>query len=93
MTHSVNGLATVVEIGPAGRVIPTDPEALLYQSEVAHLIGISGRTLEAWRVSGKEELVFVSISRRAVRYRRRDVLSWIETRLRRSTSDTGAGGA
>ena len=31
---------------PAGRIIPQDPDALLYQAEVAYLTAQSERTLE-----------------------------------------------
>ncbi len=73
---------------PAGRLIPLDPDALLFQSEAAYLIGCSGRTLEAWRLHGGGP-PFIQLGRRAVRYRRRDLLGWIEARRRRSTSDPG----
>jgi len=55
--------------------------------EVALLTGLSPRTLEGLRVSG-EGPVFFRI-RRGIRYRRRDVVAWIEARLRRSTSEGG----
>jgi len=73
---------------PAGRIIPLDPEALLFQSEAAYLTAASTRTLEAWRLHGGGP-PFISLGRRAVRYRRRDLLEWIEGRRRRSTSDPG----
>jgi hypothetical protein len=73
---------------PAGRIIPLDPEALLFQSEAAYLIAASTRTLEAWRLHGGGP-PFIGLGRRAVRYRRRDLLEWIEARRRRSTSDPG----
>jgi hypothetical protein len=90
--RSVNGpdgAVKFVEDEPAGRPVPTDADALLHQAEAAYLIGVSPRTMEAWRHRGGGP-VFVSISRRAIRYRRGDVLSWIEARRRRSTSDTGS---
>ena len=75
---------------PAGRTIPGDPDALLFEAEVAYLAASSVRTLQAWRISGGGP-PFVALSRRAVRYRRRDVLAWMEARLRKSTSDPGPG--
>ena len=76
---------------PAGRPIPRDPDALLYPVECAFLLGLSVRTLEAARLKGG--LVrFCRLSRRAVRYRRRDILDYITSRLRNSTSDPGPGG-
>jgi hypothetical protein len=73
---------------PAGRIIPLDPDALLFQSEAAYLAAVSVRTLEAWRLHGGGP-PFIAIGRRAVRYRRRDLLDWMEARRRRSTSDPG----
>ena len=73
---------------PAGRVIPQDPDALLYQAEVAYLTAQSERTLEAYRLKGGGP-PFIAIGKRGVRYRRGDVQDWIAARRRRSTSDPG----
>ena len=74
--------------GPAGRHIPGHPDALLFPSEVAFILGVSVRTLESWRLyaSGPE---FLAISPRACRYRRRDLDAWLNGRRRKSTSDPG----
>lgn len=61
-------------------------DSLLRQEDAATLIGVTPRALEAWRYKGGGPK-FVSISKRCVRYRRRDVLAWIEERLRTSTSE------
>lgn len=74
---------------PAGRPIPQDPEAALFETEASHLAGPSVRTLQAFRLRGGGPVFFYAGTRRAVRYRRRDVLDWIEQRIRRSTSDPG----
>ena len=71
-----------------------DPDALLNQGQAASLIGVSERTLECWRWRG-DGPPYVKISRRAVRYRRRDIREWAESRLQRSTSEpqySGQGG-
>ena len=73
---------------PAGRPIPEHPEALLYPAEVAFLLGVSHRTLEAARLKGGG-VPYIRLGRRCIRYRRRDVLAWIASRQRRSTSDRG----
>jgi hypothetical protein len=73
---------------PAGRVIPQDPEALLYQAEASYLMALSERTLEAYRLKGGGP-PFTVIGKRGVRYRRGDLIEWIATRRRRSTSDPG----
>jgi len=68
---------------------PADPEALLTEGQTARLLGLKPRTLQAWRLSGRADLPFVRISRRAVRYRRADVRRFVDRHLRRSTSDPG----
>jgi predicted DNA-binding transcriptional regulator AlpA len=73
---------------PAGRLIPVDPEALLYETEAALLTGLSVRTLQALRIKGGGP-EFFQLGRRAVRYRRREIMAWLEARRRRSTSDPG----
>lgn len=74
---------------PSGRVIPTDPDALLYPAEVAYLLGQGTRTLDDWRLTGAGP-VFLRLGKlRSIRYRRRDLIAWMETRRRRSTSDPG----
>jgi predicted DNA-binding transcriptional regulator AlpA len=52
-------------------------DQLLNEIEAAKALGFSVRALQNWRVRGGGP-VFVKISRRSVRYRRRDLLTWIE---------------
>ena len=73
---------------PAGRPIPEHPEALLHTSEAAHIRGQSERTLEAERLKGGG-CPYIRLGRRAVRYRRRDLMAYIAMRERKSTSDPG----
>ena len=87
LLSSVSAIALNEE--PAGRPIPQDPEAALYEAEASYLAGPSVRTLQALRLRGGGPVFFYAGSRRAVRVRRRDVLEWIEQRIRRSTSDPG----
>ena len=77
----------VADPEPAGRPIPKDPDALLFTVEAAYLAGLSPRTLEKARVAGGG-CPYIALNR-AIRYRRRDVLEWIEQHVRLSTSDTG----
>ncbi len=72
-------------LGPAGRPIPSDPDSMLLPAEAAHFLGMSPRTLEAWRVRGGGP-VFSKIGTRAVRYRRSDLIAWSAGRQRQSTS-------
>lgn len=76
---------------PAGRPIPEHPDALLFTSEVAFLLGLSPRTLEAARLKGGG-IPFIQVSAKAVRYRRGDVNDRVEARRRKSTSDHGPVG-
>ena len=61
-----------------------DPEFLLTETQASELTGLSVRTLQAWRVRG-EGPVFVKLGR-AVRYRRRDLLAWVDANTFNSTS-------
>ena len=67
-----------------GATRPAD--ALLKQRQAASLIGVSERTLECWRCRGGGP-PFVKISRRAVRYRRKDIDQWVGERVQYSTSE------
>lgn len=62
----------------------TDPDALLTEAQAADFLSISMRTLQAWRVRGGGP-VFVRAGR-AIRYRRRDLLDWINANTATSTS-------
>ena len=63
-----------------------DPDQLLKEEEGAKLCGVTRRAFQQWRFDGKGPR-YVSISRRCVRYRRQDIIEWIENHLRASTSD------
>lgn len=58
---------------------------LLTEKEVAKLLGMTPRFLQARRVRG-DGPPFVRISSRAVRYRLSDLERWIRERLRISTA-------
>jgi len=65
----------------------TDLDELLTEKEVAQLRHQSIRTLQAERLKGGG-CPYVKLGR-SVRYRRSDVLKFIESNLRASTSDKG----
>ncbi len=69
-----------------------DPVYLLTEAEAAKLLKFTPRFLQARRVRG-DGPPFVRISSRAIRYRRSDLLTWIEKRVRSSTSDRGTDAA
>ena len=76
--------------GPSGSSLMTPKtEALLTEGEAARFLKVEPRTLQAWRLRGDKKLPHVRISKRCVRYRPEDVRSFVEQRLRYSTSDTG----
>ncbi len=68
----------------------TDPEserpALLTTPEAARYLGLAVSTLNKWRVYGYGP-AFVKLGR-AVRYRQDDLDRFLETRARRSTSES-----
>jgi hypothetical protein len=53
-----------------------DIDALLTESEAADFLKLSARTLQAWRIRIAGP-AFVQVGR-AVRYRRRDLIAWID---------------
>lgn len=61
---------------------------LLTEEEAARLLKVSPRSLQKWRVQGKEP-PFVKLGSRVL-YRPEDLRRCIDARLRRSTSDPGS---
>lgn len=55
------------------------PSDLLTPDQVAATLGLSHRTLAAWRSSRRSELAWVKVGGR-IRYRRQDVAAWLESR-------------
>ena len=64
---------------------------LLSAKELAEFLGVQINKLAVWRMTGDGPrfLKLGDGSRAAVRYRVRDVEDWLESRVRRSTSDPG----
>ncbi|WP_079381773.1 helix-turn-helix domain-containing protein [Pseudomonas paraeruginosa] len=58
-------------------VLPLSPSDLLTPDQVAAALGLSHRTLAAWRSSRRNQLPYVKVGSR-VRYRRQDVTAWLE---------------
>jgi hypothetical protein len=54
----------------------SDSDALLAEVHAAQLLCLSSRTLQAWRAKGAGPS-FVRAGR-AIRYRRRDLLAWVD---------------
>ena len=56
---------------------------LLNEQEAAQFLDVVPGTLSVWRSTGRYNLPFVKIGR-SVKYRRSDLLAWIESRVRQS---------
>jgi len=60
-------------------------DGLLSEVEAGDLLGLSTRTLQSWRAQ-ETGPAYVRAGR-AIRYRRRDLLNWIEVNTIRSSRD------
>jgi len=65
---------------------PVDIDALLAEVYAAELLGLSSRTLQAWRIKGIGP-AFVRAGR-AIRYRRRDLIAWMDANTVVSKKET-----
>jgi len=72
----------------AANTLPPDPDALMTEAQTAEFLQVSIRTLQANRVRGGGP-PYVKLGR-SVRYRRRDVIAWLDQRLRVHTSQSAA---
>ncbi|OQW60393.1 MAG: hypothetical protein A4S17_00410 [Proteobacteria bacterium HN_bin10] len=72
-----------------------DENRLLSPSDVAALLDVKATTLEKWRETGRVDLPFVKLGTRAIKYRYRDVVAYIDARVATSTAEarllSGAG--
>jgi excisionase family DNA binding protein len=70
--------------------IATDPDAAVSENQAAEFLGVSVRTLQAWRVRGGG-LPYVKIGR-AVRYQRRALIEFQQRNTVTSTTEADARG-
>ena len=56
---------------------------LLNEQEAAQLLDTAPGTLSVWRSTGRYNLPFLKVGR-SVRYRRTDLLAWLDARVRQS---------
>jgi excisionase family DNA binding protein len=56
------------------------PADLLAEDDAAEVLGVSPGTLQVWRSTKRYGLPYLKIGR-LVRYRRADLLAWLESRL------------
>ena len=55
----------------------SEKDVLLSEKQTAEFLGVSRRTLQGWRLAGNGPK-FVKVSSRSIRYRRKDLLAWVE---------------
>lgn len=61
-------------------------DQLLTETEAAEFLGYTVRALQNWRVRGGSP-EYVKVSKRSIRYRRRDLIAWADSRIVSSTSE------
>ena len=71
--------------------IPVQPDPdyydrLINEREAAQYLSYTVRALQNWRVRGGGP-IYVKVSARSIRYRRRDLNEWAESRLVANTSE------
>ena len=79
----------------SGASPPSDPDywnALINEKEAGDFLGLSDRAMQKMRQTGGGPR-YVHISSRCLRYRRIDLRTWAESRIRTSTSDPGQAAA
>jgi hypothetical protein len=64
---------------------PAYYDGLINEVEAAKFLGYTVRALQNWRVRGGGP-VFIKVSARSVRYRRRDLIAWADELAVTSTS-------
>ena len=69
-------------------IAATDPDAALNENQAAEFLGLSVRTLQAWRVRGGGPR-YVKIGR-SVRYQRRELVSFQQSHTVDSTTEADA---
>ena len=60
-------------------------DSMIDEKRAAEFLGYSVRALQNWRVRGGGP-DFAKISARSIRYRRRDLIKWVEARIVSNTS-------
>ena len=68
-------MSTVLE----SETTSTSTSELLDGLAAAEVLGLSDHTLAVWRMTGRYRLPFIRVGRR-IKYRRADLMAWLETR-------------
>jgi predicted DNA-binding transcriptional regulator AlpA len=76
---------------------PTIPDPdyldrLITERDAADFLGYTMRALQNWRVRGGGP-IYVKVSSRSIRYRRRDIIAWVESKLAEHSTGAVMGGA
>ncbi len=90
-THSPNESPSA-QATPGHADGPTFWEALINEKEAGAFLGLSDRAMQKMRQTGGGPR-YVHISSRCLRYRRIDLRTWADARMRSSTSDPGEAAA
>jgi Helix-turn-helix domain len=76
----------MAEMQEHARNDPDYADRLITEQEAADFLRYSVRALQNWRLRGGGP-EYVRVSRRSVRYRRRELIRWVEGKLEAHTSD------
>jgi len=68
------------------KILDQDPDELMLEEAAARFLKVAPKTLATWRFTGQGPF-FVKLSRRCVRYRRKDLIDWVEKKIKASTSE------
>lgn len=70
---------------------PDHLDRLIPERDAADFLGYTTRALQNWRVRGGGPR-FVKISARSIRYTRRDLMAWVNSKTASNTSEGDLGG-
>ena len=60
---------------------------MLSNAQAAEVLGVTPGTLNTWRSEGRYPIPYVKVGTKLVRYRRADLLAWIESQVVRVGTD------
>lgn len=66
-------------------------DRLIPERDAADFLGYTMRALQNWRTRGGGP-AFIKVSSRSIRYRRRDLMVWIESKLAKHSTSIGMEG-
>ena len=78
-------MSTAIAPGPCG-CHQAEQSELLTPAEAADLLGCKVQTLSVWRCVGRYSLPYVKLGR-LIRYRKSDLLAWLQSRTVNHTGE------